>query len=83
MDVGYCAHLSLIPNARKWPNIAAQYCDCLASRTKDAKPYTANGSRTVANTNVSTRDGLLGILSCAHYHSQRDIKHGEIPEVTQ
>ena len=50
MNVGYYVSLAMIQNARKWPDIAAQYCACVASRKKDAKLYIAKGSLNVDKT---------------------------------
>lgn len=36
--------VSMIQKVRKWVNIAAQYCGCVASWNKDAKLCIAKGS---------------------------------------
>ena len=37
MNVEYCVPVATIQNARKWPNIGAQYCAHVAMRKKDPK----------------------------------------------
>ena len=58
MNVGYCASISIIQKAQKWPDIATQYCARVTSRKEDAKFYIAKGSLNIDNTNGSTQDGL-------------------------
>ena len=58
MNVEYYDSVSTIQNTRNWPNIAAHYHACDASRKKDAKLYIAKGSLKVDNTNGSSQDGL-------------------------
>ena len=54
MNTGHCASLFTIQNARKWPDIAAQYCAHVATMKKDVNIYIANRSLNVNNTNVSS-----------------------------
>lgn len=52
------ASVSMIQNARKWSNIALQYCVHIASREKDVKIYIAKANLKVDNINVSSPNGL-------------------------
>ena len=61
MNVGYCASVSTIQKARKWPNIDTKYCARVASRKKNAKLYIAKGSLNAKTTNGSSQWSTAGV----------------------
>ena len=71
MNVRYCASVSVIQNARKWPSIIAQYGACVVSRKekKDTKLYIAKSSLNVVST-ITAVMMVYEVSSCAHYQSQ-------------
>ena len=54
MNVEYCASVPRIQKASKWPNIAAQYHACIASRKKNTMLFIAKGSLNIDYTNGSS-----------------------------